>query len=123
MISVRVSARKRYNDTGIVVVPEQPVSFAVPDGSRWWDAWLPATANGHLVTPQYLDRLRHHLLAPDLPWFSLIGRTGFDGEPFLIGGGKHVRMRSGGRLLLSANDIPGFFWNNFGAIAVGVSTG
>jgi hypothetical protein len=60
-------------------------------------------------------------LAPaDRPWFALCGAIPASGAgPFLIGAGARLRLPAG-RLLCFANDVPGFYWNNFGAVILTV---
>lgn len=58
------------------------------------------------------------LIAPYAPWFSLIGRVGPEGRPFLIGTDRTWTAPASGLLTARANDVPGFTWNNCGALVL-----
>ena len=72
-----------------------------------------------MVEPRAATPGRHAAPA-DRPWFALCGAIPASGAgPFLIGAGARLRLPAG-RLLCFANDVPGFYWNNFGAVSLTV---
>jgi hypothetical protein len=60
---------------------------------------------------------------PEGNWFVLAGavRAGMDCQYFVVGGSRAVRMPTSGQLAFFANDVPGFYWNNFGSIRLDIT--
>ena len=73
-----------------------------------------------IAANEALQALRRRRPGPGLIFHSDRG-SAFLGAPFFIGNGQVVKMESAGALLLFVNDVPGFYWNNFGAICVEIS--
>ena len=118
--AIRVSARRRWNPLGVLARPGETFLFACQ--GRWWDLHLgsgPEGQPGNCIQRrvEHLKRMR------DAPWFCVIGSLGTDGEAlFAIGaGGKWTNTtRRTAPLYAFANDVPGFYWNNWGAIRMEV---
>lgn len=118
--SLVVTSRHRAVDTGVDVQRGETLVFTTPDGATWKDSMIKRAADGSGKSELfvwYMGLWRKCLAAPDSPAFSLNGRVGTS-NPFFIGKGARIAMPEAGRLMLFVNDVPGFYWNNFGAIAV-----
>ena len=128
-ITVNIVARRYWNDTGLHVTAGQCYQLAAR--GTWIDFYIPCAADGY-PTPGWLlrgplglptriaQRLRR---VPEGNWFVLAGavRAGGDCQYFASGGSREVRMPASGQLALFANDVPGFYWNNFGSIRLEIT--
>lgn len=76
----------------------------------------PCTADG--MDPGPLSAFHGLLIAPYAPWFSLIGKVGAEGDPFFIGDDAIWAAPATDTVYVRVNDVPGFYWNNSGALAV-----
>ena len=127
--TVDIVARRYWNDTGLHVTADQRYQLAAH--GTWIDFYIPCAADGYR-TPGWLlrgplgtlgwiaQRLRR---VPEGNWFVLAGavRAGMDCQYFVVGGSREVRMPTSGQLALFANDVPGFYWNNFGSIRLDIT--
>lgn len=96
---------------------EQGSCHRVQAFERWRDGGCaPCTADG--TDPWPLSTVHGLLVAPYAPWFSLIGKVGAEGDPFFIGDDAIRAAPATDTLYVRVNDVPGFYWNNGGAVAV-----
>jgi len=121
-VMVSVAARKPWNDTELRVEAGQHYEFQAT--GSWVDMWSTSDAGGY-ATPLWNLGMRlgeRFRRVPDAPWFALIGmvRDGSRFEAFVIGAASQVLMPMSGRLACFANDVPGFYWNNRGALRLGI---
>ncbi len=127
--TVDIMARRYWNDTGLHVTADQRYQLAAH--GTWIDFYIPCAADGYR-TPGWLlrgplgplgriaQRLRR---MPEGNWFVLAGavRARTDCRYFVVGGSREVRMPASGQLVFFANDVPGFYWNNFGSIRLEIT--
>jgi hypothetical protein len=115
---VPVSARLSVTATGVQFVTGE--CYYLTAHGWWFDGYLPGDPNGVFYLPFLLQWLKPALRDPDAPWYSLIGTVMACRErhQFLIGREALITARLDGELLCSANDIPGFYWNNFGGVCL-----
>jgi hypothetical protein len=117
-VTVPVAARNSINDVGLQVAAGQRYQFHA--AGTWVDMWSTSDAGGY-PTPRWnlaqrlAERFRR---VPDAPWFALIGmvQDGTRSQAFIIGAASKTTMPMSGRLACFANDVPGFYWNNRGAL-------
>lgn len=127
------------NDSAVVLVrarhPANFTPFQVEQGSdyefyalpyqSWVDFFIPSSAAGYARGPvaPVQELFRGLKPLPQVNWFALVGAIGRPtNHPFLIGDGrKLVTVAANGRLILFANDAAGFYWNNFGSLAVAIT--
>ena len=110
-------------DTGLVFRGGETLRFSTPSAAIWkdWVAKLRADGSGSgKIYPLWMSLWSCRLVVPQSPAFALHGRVGC-GSAFLIGLGAVVTLRDAGPLVLFTNDVPGFYWNNSGAISVEVN--
>ncbi|HVN02358.1 MAG TPA: hypothetical protein VMT68_19320 [Caulobacteraceae bacterium] len=108
-----VDSKRPAVPTGITVAANETWRFAAR--GVWTDWFFACGPDGY--ENRLADVLGIHPIFPDAPWFSLIGRIA--GEPasaFAIGRGVEHTFEMGGALEVFANDMPGFYWNNQGAV-------
>jgi hypothetical protein len=115
--TVAIRAREYWNDTGISVRSGEHYRLRA-EGS-WRDFLITSGPDGY-ATPWYslAQRLAAPLRrVPNARWFALIGAVrGAEGSPFVIGRETETVISADGTLACFANDVPGFYWNNYGAI-------
>jgi hypothetical protein len=118
-----ISSREKWGKTGVTL--EQGGRYFFRASGRWWDAWIPCDANGY--DRKYLNQAKQYLRCTtgDARWFMLIGAINESPDSlFAIGDGS--RWSNGwvtpasGKLSVFANDISGFYWNNFCSITLEV---
>ena len=113
---LRISPRKLWNDTGLEVTEGELLRFAAK--GRWVDLWFSAGASGY-QGPAYMRGMEPMRRCPTAAWFELIGCIDQDDSTsFPIGSRPEVRVPRSGRLSLYANDVRGYYWNNWGALIV-----
>jgi hypothetical protein len=119
---VCVEADKPWNDSGIDVAANESYNLVVPQSERWIDWHIPYSADGYTSTPliRPWESLRR---VPDQNWFKLIGTLGKSTKPPVIVGSQLIGFSPAfaGRLYFFANDLLWMYWNNKGAIALGVT--
>lgn len=124
-----ICAARPWNETGIVV--QAGATYALAAEGRWTDFFIASGPEGN-ATPTWPQRLlESRLRMVGARYFALIGAI--DSDPatlFLIGCGVACwTAPRTGQLTCFANDVPGFYWNNRGSIALtvlrldGISTG
>jgi hypothetical protein len=110
-----IRARPLWNDTGFEL--EAGRQYTLRAEGHWWDFYIRCTAEGYRSPNSWVRRLEHRRRAPAWNWFALIGTV--DRDPaalFKIGAGLSLIAPRTGRLFCFANDLPGFYWNNWGAV-------
>jgi hypothetical protein len=116
--TIKVVARCYWNNTALHVTGGQHYEFVAP--GTWTDLLVQRDADGY-PTPWWspLQRIAQGFRRlPKENWFVLVGavRAEEDNRYFVVGSGRDVRMPATGQLAFFANDVRGFYWNNFGAI-------
>ena len=120
---VRVAASEKAADSGVGVKAGETYRFSTREDAEWRDWRMVRKADGSGAArwyPGYMRMWSPWLLAPGGTAFALYGRVG-EGSPFIIGRGATVCVEQAGTLRLFANDVRGFYWNNYGWIDVTVS--
>lgn len=113
--SATIQARAPWNDTRIDLV--QGGIYQLTAEGKWWDLFIQADADGYptKLWPQghYESRRR----VPTALWFCLVGViASVEGRAFAIGRHAQIEAETQGRLFCCANDVPGYYFNNFGKL-------
>ena len=118
-VVIEVDAKVWRNPTGLDVADGK--ELLVSASGCWHDKQYPADAGGY--TPPWLLALSSPLLrCRNAGWFELVGEIrGKRSVSFPIGLRPRVRVPAAGRLFLYANDVPGFYCNNRGALTVTIT--
>jgi hypothetical protein len=110
---IRISARETWTDTTVEMAPGEEYELSA-DG-LWVDFYIPSSPNGFFFLPERLVKrfLRH----PPANFFALIGSLNRSpNQQFFIGEQCKYKAEVAGRLFCFANDVPGFYWNNWGNV-------
>lgn len=113
---ITIEANQPWNDTFVDVV--QNGVYRITAAGEWCDLFIRTDANGYdSVLSQRLFESRRRIASAK--WFALIGSLGRDDSTaFVIGDDIVWTAPATGRLFAFANDVPGFYFNNFGRISV-----
>jgi hypothetical protein len=117
--SVVINAKEYWNHTGIKL--EKDKQYFLKAEGTWVDWYIEIDANGFghwfFLPVEILRRM------PTKNWFALIGTLDKSREnAFLIGTGPtDYTPPIPGELVCFANDVPGFYWNNYGSIYLTVT--
>jgi hypothetical protein len=107
--TVSVDAKHPWVDSGLIVRKEERLSFQA-DGTIQW-----GSKSDEVTGPE-----GHGAKAGKLGKGGLIGRVGYNGKPFPIGGTRTpIAMPKSGKLFLGINDF--IFNDNAGSFAVTIS--
>ena len=117
---VEVRARPRWTDTAVDVRPGQVYRFKA-DGC-WTDLIYPSGPEGNRNPNWIMRRSMKRLRVPKARYMTLIAAIDKDqSDPIILGGGTlDWTAERAGRLYCFANDVPGFYWNNWGAVTLEV---
>ena len=122
MFSVR--AHELLNHTELLVSPGETYSIQ-PQKGRWVDWFIPSGPAGY-HTP-WTDRFKSKLRNPRAPFFALMVTVGDDDAGSrVVATPEHPCLArfepsKQGELTFFANDLRGWYWNNWGAIEVQVT--
>lgn len=102
-------------DTGVDL--EQGAVYQLTAESEWFDAWVKADADGYDSKGWPQQHLESALRLPATRWFCLVGAIDRELDAaFKIGCNTTGAAPRSGRLFCLPNDVPGFYFNNFGSV-------
>jgi len=115
-----VLAKPHWNLTGIELVAEE--RYAMTAAGRWVDWFIPHGPEGDPSDSFYMKMFEHLRRMKNENWFELIGALNSDiGTAFPIGSGCDYTAQAGGELTCFANDVEGFYFNNYGQVMLTVT--
>ena len=117
--SSEIYAQLYWNSTGVMLRPGYSYQFSAT--GSWWDAVKKCCADGYPKGNFVQELARNLRRSPENDWFALVGAVNRDlSTRFLIGLSRvyDVPEKGGGELFCFANDVPGFYWNNFGYVTL-----
>ena len=118
--SAPVKARPLWNGTGIQLIAGEQYTIAA--AGRWVDWFIPHGPEGDPSDSFYLRAFESRRRMKNENWFALIGALNSDiGTAFPIGVGCTYAAPASGELTCFANDVEGFYWNNYGEVLVTVT--
>lgn len=110
-----IFANAPWNDTGVDL--EQGAVYQLTAEGEWFDAWVKSDADGYDSKGWPQQHFESALRLPTARWFCLVGAIERELDAaFQIGCSRAVAAPSSGRLFCFANDVPGFYFNNFGSL-------
>jgi len=115
--AIHVHARRRWNDSGVVVEAGQRYRISVAPTETWKDWFVTSGPDGY--TKCILKPLEFMRRASNAPWFALMASVNRS-EPIFVGQECEFEADGSGRLEFFANDLPFMYWNNSGRITVSV---
>lgn len=115
---VTIRAREPWNDTQVDLVSGGVYRFSAP--GHWIDLVIWTDADGYdSVLVQHTMESRRRMA--NNKWFALVGTIGMNDETaFVIGKENTWSSPESGRLFAYANDVPGYYFNNFGHLTMTV---
>jgi len=119
-VTSEIRARSFWNKTGIQLVASQRHLMTV--SGDWVDFFMRHDADGDPSSSWYLRLFESKRRLPRENWFVLAGAL--DSDPataFLIGSQCEYTAPAAGELTCFANDVPGFYWNNWGHVILTVT--
>jgi hypothetical protein len=115
-----VLAKPHWNLTGIELVAAE--RYAMTAAGRWVDWFIPHGPEGDPSDRFYMKMFEHLRRMKNENWFELIGALNSDiGTAFPIGSGCNYTAKVGGELTCFANDVEGFYFNNYGQVMLTVT--
>jgi hypothetical protein len=119
-VTIQICASKFWNKTGIRLVAGQK-HFMTASG-QWVDFFITHGPDGDPSNSWYLRLFESKRRLPRENWFVLAGAL--DSDPstaFRIGSRCDYTAPTTGELTCFANDVPGFYWNNWGNVTLTVT--
>ena len=115
-----VHARFYWNNTTYSLVRGR--RYRLTASGFWYDAWIKCGPDGYSSPNSLMARFEQYRRAPQQNWFALIGAVDQDeSSHFKIGGGITFTADRSGLLACFANDVPGFYWNNWGSLQLSLT--
>jgi subtilisin family serine protease len=121
----RIRAHPYLNHTKLFVFPGETYAIAPKKGQRWVDFFISCGSKGYQWS--WTDRFKTQLRNPHATFFALMVTVADDEgasqpvttheHPTL----HHFEPMQRGELTFFANDLKGWYWNNWGAIEVQVT--
>jgi hypothetical protein len=117
---VGVHAAAKWNDTSLEF--REGEAYAFTAAGRWFDASIEADATGWLKPRKLVKPFEPFRRVPHANWFALIGTIGKDdGTAFVVCEQRPYVVKTPGILHCYANDLPVFYGNNSGFLAVTIT--
>lgn len=120
-VILEIKSREKYSSQQIAIKigEKYEIAFNSPQ-DKWYDLGIPSTAQGYENISINLFNLKMRVL--DAKCFALCGCFDEDDETaFLIGLRKTIEVKNDKILSFFANDVKGFYWNNFGKLKVKIT--
>lgn len=119
-VTVEICARRFWNKTGIQLMAGQ--TYLLTARGHWVDFFIQHEPSGDPSNGWYLRLFESKRRLPRENWFVLAGAL--DSDPataFRIGSRCEYTPAQTGELTCFANDLPGFYWNNWGHVTLVVT--
>ena len=107
----KIYANQFWNDTGVRIDPGEHYSFSAK--GKWKDLILNSDADGY--TNFYMRLFKNLKRSKENDFFVLMGSIDKINN-FRIGTSAVIKFDTPGTLSCFANDVKGFYWNNFGSL-------
>jgi hypothetical protein len=116
---ITVRAHKKWNIAGIVLKAGETYEF---HAEGCWVDWVSTHGpGGDPSTSFYMRLFERWRRIRTANWFALVGALNSDLKTaFVIGQGGVKKMEDSGELACFANDVRGFYWNNWGKVQLTV---
>lgn len=117
--TVRVRAHCFWNDSGLEVTKGE--AYSVTASGAWWDLLFCSGATGYTAPgwSVFQKLLQSYRRLPKGRWFVLGAQVlGDDQQSTPAEVGASLPIVADGRLTFFANDVKGFYWNNWGSLSV-----
>lgn len=115
-ITISICSRKYWNETDIQIFNGDEYKFETT--GFWKDLLKKCDADGY--TNLYMNLYNKWKRSGNNNWFALIGSIN-QTDDFLIGTNTQKAFDKDGKLFCYANDVTGFYWNNFGQVSLKIT--
>jgi hypothetical protein len=107
-----IRAHLFWNRTGILLQANH--TYTITASGRWVDFFIPHGPDGDPSPFAYMRSFESKRRLPTHNWFVLSGAIDCDpATAFPIGSHCKYTPTQSGELTCFANDVPGFYWNNW----------
>ncbi|MCF2221509.1 hypothetical protein H9Q08_19775 [Chryseobacterium sp. PS-8] len=110
-----IQSEKYWNEIDVEIQEGEVYTFTAE--GNWKDLLMETDADGY--TNWYMSLYNCFKRSRKNKWFALLGSLN-KREDFLIGKNNKILFQHSGRLFCYANDVKGFYWNNFGKISLSI---
>nr|WP_281720152.1 hypothetical protein [Nitrosomonas nitrosa] len=113
-----INARNPANDAGVSVKEGERYRVCVAKGHTWKDASMenyPPCGSEGTTSMNMIASWRR---SPESDWFALMAEVSGNSEQIDLCRSQEFQTARAGQLILYANDVPMFYWNNSGVIEV-----
>lgn len=118
--SFEIRAHEFWNRTGLLVNPNE--RFRITAAGDWVDLYLHHGPDGDPSPNFYLRAFEKDRRLPAENWFVLAGAIDANrATVFRIGSLTIYTAAAAGELTCFANDVEGFYWNNWGFVTMTVT--
>ena len=115
-----VLAKPHWNLTGIQLVAGE--QYAMSAEGKWVDWFIPHGPEGDPSDSFYMKAFEPLRRMKNENWFELIGALNSDiATAFPIGAARNYAAQASGELTCFANDVEGFYFNNYGQVTLTVT--
>lgn len=115
--TLRVKAKARYAAT-IIVEAGQQYNISCNMAQRWYDLFIPSSPKGYANPLAAFFGMRVKG-ARCMTLCAAYNKS--DEDAFPVKNGDTITILKFGTLSFFANDVPGFEWNNWGAISINIT--
>jgi hypothetical protein len=117
-VDIRIYAKRKWNSTQIEI--SEGEEYELTAIGEWRDFTSKTDAEGY--TNLYMQLFDSVKRSKEHKWFALIGSLNqSQDEYFLIGKKNKLSFNTSGSLYCFANDVNGFYWNNFGFVTLQIT--
>lgn len=119
-VLTEIKAHPDWNRTEIVITSGE--HYLMTATGRWIDFYIPHGPDGDPSPNAYLRSFESKRRVPEADWFTLIGAIDSQlATAFRIGSFCNYAASITGELTCFANDVDGFYWNNWGHVTLSVT--
>lgn len=116
-----INARNPENDAGLSVKKGERYRVCVAKGHIWKDASIENHPPRGSKGTTSMNMIASWKRSPKSDWFALMAEVTGNTEPIDLYRSQEFQTAHAGQLILYANDVPVFYWNNSGVIEVLIS--
>lgn len=117
--TAKVRARVFWNETGIRLTAGE--HYLMTATGQWVDFYLKHGPDGGPSPNARMRAFEPKRRLPHENWFVLAGALDSDpGTAFAIGSHREYTAPASGQLTCFANDVEGYYWNNWGSVLLTV---
>jgi len=110
---ISIYSKTFWNETNIEIQAGE--EYKLEANGIWKDLFMKCDGDGY--TSLYMSLYNRWKRSRENNWFALMGSINQNND-FLIGKTNQIVFKESGILFCYANDVKGFYWNNFGELSL-----